>query len=495
MRRLPCAALGSLLAFGCGEDPPGQSSTFSRDQLLDPATCAECHPAQHAEWSGSMHAYAAEDPVFRAMNARGQRETGGALGDFCVGCHAPLAVREGLTTDGLNLDDVPAALRGVTCYFCHNVESVTGTHNAALKLANDTTMRGSIPDPLKSKAHRSKYSPLFDRRDPRSAELCGSCHDIVLPSPPAPAAVHLERTYLEWTEGLFSGKTGGELQTCNSCHMLPVPNSVIADVPGAGVRPARYTHDMVGVDLALTSFPRRAEQRQLTEQMLDVTLRSEICLAEVPGGFVLEVLLDNVGAGHRFPSGAAHDRRVFTEVIAYEGQTRLYQSGVVADGEPVVGHPDPELWLLREGVFKSDGSEAHMFWDVASTKNDCSDLSRPGCTIPGPVTIDKTHPDFYVTHVSRRFPQTQVAQGSPDRVTLRVRLRPVGLDVLDDLVASGDLAPAIRDEMQTLDLLPNRGLSEVSLEWTTASAQDPLYGFERTLPGLGVARCVSNARR
>ena len=40
-----------------------------------------------------MHAYAAEDPVFLAMNARGQRETKGALGDFCVKCHAPMAVQ------------------------------------------------------------------------------------------------------------------------------------------------------------------------------------------------------------------------------------------------------------------------------------------------------------------------------------------------------------------------------------------------------------------
>jgi hypothetical protein len=40
-----------------------------------------------------MHAYAAEDPVFLAMNARGQRETQGALGAFCVNCHAPLAVQ------------------------------------------------------------------------------------------------------------------------------------------------------------------------------------------------------------------------------------------------------------------------------------------------------------------------------------------------------------------------------------------------------------------
>ena len=41
--------------------------------LMDPATCQECHPDHYDQWQGSMHAYAAADPIFRAMNARGQR--------------------------------------------------------------------------------------------------------------------------------------------------------------------------------------------------------------------------------------------------------------------------------------------------------------------------------------------------------------------------------------------------------------------------------------
>jgi transposase len=44
------------------------------------------------------------------MLARGQRETDGALGTLCVGCHAPMAVREGATADGLDLDEIDPAL-------------------------------------------------------------------------------------------------------------------------------------------------------------------------------------------------------------------------------------------------------------------------------------------------------------------------------------------------------------------------------------------------
>ena len=79
--------------------PPIELSRMSLEQLQDPATCKTCHPKQYADWEGSMHAYASKDPVFVAMNQRGQRETDGGLGKFCVQCHAPMAVHNALTTD------------------------------------------------------------------------------------------------------------------------------------------------------------------------------------------------------------------------------------------------------------------------------------------------------------------------------------------------------------------------------------------------------------
>jgi hypothetical protein len=491
MKRLLSAA---LLAIACGSEEPADEPVLSRDELLDPETCRDCHADHYREWSGSMHAYASEDPVFVAMNARGQEETLGELGGFCVSCHAPMALREGATTNGTNLAELPAKLRGVTCYFCHNIESVDGDHNALISLANDVTMRGGISDPVKNTAHRSAYSPHFDRKKPESAAACGACHDIVLPSPPAPAAVHLERTFAEWKETIFSGKDDNDLRTCASCHLASIPNSVIADAPGVVTRPARHVHTFPGVDLALTPFPEAAEQRAQVESMLDVTLRAELCVVELPGNSVIEALLDNVGAGHRWPSGAAQDRRAWVEIRAYSGTSEIYASGVIADGEPASESTDPDLWLLRDGVSDATGGEAHMFWEVASYDNDCASAA-PGCTIPGPVTIDPAHPDYYITHVVRRFPKSTTLASVPDRVTLRVKLRPMGLEVLDDLVQTGDLVDAVKDAMPTLDLLPNRESSDVALEWTPEATDDPLYGFTKTISGLGAARCVSNGLR
>jgi hypothetical protein len=107
-----------------GEVRPGEVieasvTELSAEQLLDPESCRPCHPSHYEEWAASMHAYASDDPVFRAMNQRGQRESDGALGSFCVQCHAPIATRLGLTEDGLNLDELPQQLQGITCAFCH----------------------------------------------------------------------------------------------------------------------------------------------------------------------------------------------------------------------------------------------------------------------------------------------------------------------------------------------------------------------------------------
>lgn len=436
-----------MLSVACAEE----RASLTRQELLDPETCASCHMDHYREWSGSMHAYAAEDPIFLAMNRRGQRETAGALGDFCVKCHAPMAVREGATTDGLNLDEVPRALKGVTCYFCHTVDAVEGTHNNPLRLANDTVMRGAYADPLDNPAHASAYSSFHDRGREGSARLCGACHDIVVAGHAA-----IERTFAEWQESVFSGPGGA---TCGQCHMEQSTNlRPIAST--AGAKPRRtHGHAMPGVDLALTEFPEREAQRAGVLSLLNQTLQSGLCVRDVGGTSTIEVILDNIGAGHGFPSGSAQDRRIWIELVAFREGEPVYRSGVVAEGEPVVQAADPDLWLLRDCLFDDAGQEVHMFWQARSYESN---------QLPAQVTFDRSDPRFYRTHVVQTYPRAQrFLDVVPDRVTLRIRVRPIGLDVLDDLIESGDLAPDIRQVMPTLEL--DLGDGPV-LEWTAETA-------------------------
>ncbi|MEE2828635.1 MAG: cytochrome c family protein [Myxococcota bacterium] len=426
----------SLALFLLGACIPG--TPLTSEELLDPVACADCHAEHYEQWSGSMHAYAADDPVFVAMNERGQRETGGELGSFCVECHAPMAVRTGATEDGLNLAELDPKLRGVTCAFCHRIDSIEDDHNARMTLGPEATMRGGIADPVRTRAHASVYSPLHDRHQRDSAALCGSCHDVV-----TPAGVHLERTFVEWQESVF-GHEGVSQLTCGNCHMRGFDGPAFDD-PSAPIRRV-HDHDMPGVDIALDAFPERDEQLEAVQGALDTTLLAELCVVPDQGLFRIDVTLENVNAGHGWPSGATQDRRAWVELIATAGDNVLLSSGEVLDGEPITELVDPNLWLMRDRMTNADGEEVHMFWEAAATE---------GEQLPASVTNDPTDP-LFVHWVRKSY---AVVGPAPDRVTMRVRIRPMGFEVLQSLVDSDDLDPGVLDAMPTFDL------ASTVLEW------------------------------
>lgn len=418
----------------------GDRSGLDREVLMDPVYCQNCHPEHYRQWSGSMHAYASDDPMFLAMNARVQRETGGAAGLMCVGCHAPMAARAGATTDGLNLETLPRHLRGVTCFFCHSVDRVEGDHNNQLHLANDGVMRGGIATPLHTEAHQSAYSRLHDGDDLTSSALCGTCHDVVLPN-----GLHLERTYKEWRDSLFARPGIGQL-SCNRCH-LPGHDGPAAEVAGAPHRRV-HEHQMPGIDVALSAWPEVDEQRSLIERDLYPSVLTNLCVQPSAGGVEVQVVLDNIFAGHAWPSGTTHARRAWVELVAYQGGALVFESGVISAGEPVAHSADPNLWVLRSYLFDGDGNEVEMPWQAATTQ---SDLLMPA------TTNDPNDPGYY--HAQTR--SYVLAGVNPDRIRMLLHVRPVGLELIDNLIDSGDLDSAVRSRVPTFDLSPS------GLTWTS----------------------------
>ena len=445
------AALGVALACSSKDDAPALS--LNKDTIRDPESCKTCHQGHYTEWSGSMHALAADDPVFVAMNKRGQRETNGALGDFCVKCHAPMAVRDGLTKDGLNLATLPKSSKGVTCYFCHSVDRIDGAHDNPLHLADDLVIRGEYADPVKNTAHAATYSLMHDRDKAESASLCGPCHDITTSH-----GANIERTFAEWQASVFSQPGGA---TCSQCHMEQ--SSVlrqIANFPGALSR-RTHAHTFAGVDTALfDGAPQVEAQQKAVKAILDTALQSALCVRQAGPAFALRVLLDNVGGGHGLPSGSTQDRRLWVEVIAYKGPDVIYKSGVVPPGADATASvtTDPDLWLIRDCMFDETGKPVHDFWNAASYEAN---------QLPAQLTFVPTDPRFYQTHVVQAFPRSGDVPGTPDRVTMRVLLEPLGRDVLNDLVATGDLSAADAARVQPLIV----GADPV-LEWTAATATD-----------------------
>jgi len=418
----------AVLLSGCASD------ALDAEALLDPSSCATCHPTHFAQWSGSMHAYTGVDPVFAAMNEVYLADTGDRDRDYCVSCHSPMAVRE-----GEDLATAPAHLKGVTCVACHLVEEVTLDHNAGQVLADDGVLRGGIADPVRTTAHASKYSLLHDRNDPASSSLCGPCHCVFTPD-----GIHVERTFHEWRETVFASNDLTRL-TCSRCHMRGTDGPVAVG-PGMPDR-RRHDHSWPGVDVALIDFPGRDEQRVKIQAELDDSLYARLCVEPGPAGVEVVVRLENVAGGHSFPSGSAVDRRVWVEIRAFDGDTEIFSSGIVEEGQAVTANGDPTTWLIRDQHKDAEGEPVLWSWQAVQVQSNL---------LEAPVTLDPTDP-AYLHFQERRLP---IYTGIPDRVTMRVRMRATALEVFDELAARTDLDPDLALEQPTFDL------GRTVLEWT-----------------------------
>ena len=141
------------------------------------------------------------------------------------------------------------------------------------------------------------------------------------------------------------------------------------------------------------------------------------------------------------------------EFTAYDASNAIiYQSGTVAPNVGVTTSTDPDLWAMRDCIFDDTGKEVHMFWEAASYETNA---------LPALTTFDITSPEFYKGHKFKMFPISGGTVPMPDRITLRVRVEAVGYDVLDNLIASGDLDPAVRNVFTVLDV-------GTPLQWTKA---------------------------
>jgi hypothetical protein len=431
MSKIVFALLGAVaLLVACSDDePPPATPTpkLTREQLMDGRVCATCHPDHFREWSGSMHAYAAQDPVFLALNKRMQRETNGKNGNFCVNCHAPVAVRLGLTTDGTNLASLDPKVLGVTCFFCHTgILKAGALNNNPLQLSTDNVMHGGFPDPVPNEGHFAAYDAFTDYKNDASALLCGVCHDIVNPK-----GTPIERTFREWRGSEIALE---QRKNCGACHM-PERIGLAAQAPGVLVRKV-HDHSLPGVDVALTPFPEMAAQREAVQKILDASLSASLCVRSDGGNVTIDVTLRTETVGHHFPSGAAQDRRGWVEIEARRGGSVAFTSGRVADRVAASG-TDPQLFLLHDTHFDETGKETHLFWNTTKVEPH---------TVP--VRRTRNEPDS-----ARELAHRYVFAGTmPDEVTMHLRLRPVDFDLVEDLVGSGDLDPGVAAAIPTFTL-------------------------------------------
>jgi hypothetical protein len=286
-----------------------------------------------------------------------------------------------------------------------------------------------------------------------------------------PKGVHLERTYAEYLEtGFAKAEPQQGFDSCQGCHMdTTLPPQPIAVVQGMEL-PDRLLHEHLwaAVDVALTDdFPDQdVQELAVLCALANGTSLSEFAANDIGNEFTITIETD---AGHAQPSGAAQDRRLWLEFVAYDDAGKvIFESGRPAAGEPLDPASDPYLTVFRDHVYDELGREVHMFWDAAPSEMWPLGYDPDANILPFATTPLEPHA------IKLTFPLSVL----PARVEARLMIRPVGLDILQDLVASGDL-----DE-DVLERMPTFPLYGTAVEWTRDQGPEPI-----TVPKRPPIRC------
>jgi hypothetical protein len=377
--------------------------------LDDPdLSCASCHGNYDTAnepwytWRGSMMSQAARDPFFFACMAVAEQDAP-SVGDVCIRCHSPGGWQEGRSVDTsgdlLNAKD----RHGVHCDYCHRkvdfnyVEGVSPAEDAAV-------LAGIVPLPLQYANGQFINDPAPLRRGPyadaeashsfvespfhRSADLCGTCHDV---SNPAFSKIVLgdygpnnfdeehpdmdlrnmfpiERTYSEWSRSTYAAagvyapqfagdKPDGIVSTCQDCHMRDV-TAKGCNEPGAPTRSDLALHDMMGgntfvVDIIANFFPDEVDAGQLAaaKARAEHMLQNAATLEVTPEDFGITVRVTNE-TGHKLPSGYPEGRRIWLNVKAYDSLGVVcYESGAYDFETADLTHDDDaKIYEIHPGL-------------------------------------------------------------------------------------------------------------------------------------------------
>jgi hypothetical protein len=240
-----------------------------------------------------------------------------------VWCHAPTA----LVTGDYDLRQ-PVTREGVSCDFCHTVADVDlAGRDHPFVLDPGDVKRGPL-EYAKSTFHRTAYSPLHKA----SPLLCAACHEHT-----NARGVAVLSTYSEWKAGPYPERG----QTCQECHMPPVPGDT---VQGQGLESTQRQinlHRLVG-----GSDPSRVRAGLLVRiDSMTVSAAS----ADV------QVAVVNAAVGHAAPGGLSSKSLVLAVgVETASGQLlhrreRVYRRELKdAEGRALVTVPD--LFLKAASV-------------------------------------------------------------------------------------------------------------------------------------------------
>ena len=308
------------------------ASNHADYQLLDPKTCAICHPNQHSQWRNTAMANAGLNTwVHDTYSGKG---TEGGMGGFvylldsafahrnpaseCASCHQPeswvaqpfSALQDPSPTPS------PAVAHGVSCEVCHKVANVDtarinfpGLFPGAVEFTRPANASQQVQYGVQGDVSfeadgmmRASYQPQL------VAELCAACHQDAtdLTGDHTYTGPISEGTYLEWKESPYADPVSPHFATCVTCHMPSTTNTLMC-VVGLPRDPG-----------TLRSHTIEGTTPEFLENALDLTLNAGV----EQGRLRVRVDVLNSRTGHHVPSGVTI-RNVILLVEAVRQQDQL----------------------------------------------------------------------------------------------------------------------------------------------------------------------------
>lgn len=339
-------------AAGVAVQDLSRINEFEAGAFENPENCAACHREIYDAWSKSKHRYAWEDTFYQPDYLAASRETEGFTDVFCGECHAPIGVRTQQLPppDGSQLDD--AAVKGVSCDYCHTVQKVVEPVNVQTISDPGRLKRGPRGD------GRSPYHDVEFSKTHTDSAFCGACHNVVHP---ASGAIVID-TYDDWKSGPYAQ----EGIRCQDCHMTPGPG--VEKNPGKNSfmgqeREHVATHHFPGGSSFFQARAGNDKEAGIARQMLEAAAELETEAVRTDTRIEILARVKNVGAGHKIPTGVTYIRKMWLEVTAANDfGEEIFRSGHVTEENRIdpdairyqiifkdaQGNLTPKSWLAEE---------------------------------------------------------------------------------------------------------------------------------------------------
>ncbi len=385
-------------------------ATFTTADFSGAGLCAACHTGLKDEagadvsmptmWRSTMMANAAKDPVWQAKVSSEVARFPAlqqVIEEKCTKCHMPMAVTqaevEGTAIAALEKGffsadhpQHPAAIDGVSCTLCHQLQSTGFGQPASFSGGYDVDTATAPPNRLiygpyeqpvaqvmmASTGFVPAYGAHMD-----SAEHCATCHNLYTPYVDAQGNVlgeFPEQTpYTEWQHSSF----GADATSCQSCHMPQAQGGVVistvpTDLPtrepffqhffvGGNAFMLKILNDWAG-ELEVTADPEHfaATGARVADQIAQRSATLTLTSLALENGVVTAELQVAPMTGHKFPASFPSRRAWLHVTMTDAGGKVVFESGAhsadgtiagnAADADPAAFEPHYDVVTQADQV-------------------------------------------------------------------------------------------------------------------------------------------------